>query len=278
VEFTVTEERAAMLVLPHGADRYEAKTYQIYVEHAIQHGEAWYRFVNQIQRRGARNDSLYLVTGCDKGRSWGLAAGSQLQEHTVGFKFTGGSLAQGTVGFHASWTTADGLESRKYPRSIMDTTARVNQCVFARGIVIGINENILKRAFSGTVRRKQIGSSRSNPFPAVGNRVPFGSPPGNSELPASAPQSSPPRDPANESSFGDLSHQQQDATDVGDSDNTSSVIVQVFPQYPKQVSLFPNEVYQLLKSASGVESWFLYLRISPVFSRPPLDAILQALI
>jgi len=142
---------------------------------------------------------------------------------------------------------------------------------------MGINENILKRALSDTVRRKQIGSSRSNPFPAVGNSVPFGSPPGNSELPASAPQSSPPRDSPNGSSFGDLSNQQQDTTDVGDSDNTSSVIVQVFPQYPKQVSFFPNEVYPL-KSASGVESWFLYLRTSPVFSRPSLDSILQAVI
>ena len=229
MKFTINKECAAMLVLPHGADRYEVKAYQDYEEYASKHGEAWYRFVNQTQRRGARNNSLYLVTGCDKSRSWGLAAGSQLQEHTVEFKFKGGSLAQGTVGFHASWTTVDGLESRKYPLSITDTTARMNQCVFARGLVIGINKNILKK---GTVRSRQVGFSTSNSF------VPFGSPPGSNGSPASAPQSSPSRDSATESSSGDLSNQKQDLTDVGDSANSSSVIVQGFPQNPKQVSLF----------------------------------------
>ncbi|KAF8817638.1 hypothetical protein BYT27DRAFT_7074141 [Phlegmacium glaucopus] len=106
VESTITKEHAAMLVLPHGANRYQAKAYDEYKTYVIEHGKSWYEYLNQVQQRGARNNSLYLVTGCDKTRSWGLAAGSPHQECTVA-----GSLALGTSDFHASWVNAGGVES-----------------------------------------------------------------------------------------------------------------------------------------------------------------------
>lgn len=41
VGFNVTEERAAMLILPQGADRYEAKAYDKYKTYVNEHARSW---------------------------------------------------------------------------------------------------------------------------------------------------------------------------------------------------------------------------------------------
>ncbi|KAF9022897.1 hypothetical protein BDZ89DRAFT_956163, partial [Hymenopellis radicata] len=80
--------QAAVLMLPNGAHRYEAKNIPIYENYASENGIAWYQYVNGTLNRGAPNGSLYLVTGCDKCRSWGTAAVSQPEEtQEVSLKF-----------------------------------------------------------------------------------------------------------------------------------------------------------------------------------------------
>jgi hypothetical protein len=242
VNFTMTSERAAMLVLPHGADRNEKKAYGEYRDYIIEHAQSWYKYLNVDRKREARNGSLYLVTGCDKGRSWGLAAGSPEEERELEFSIGVGSVAglpaSGDVGFHASWRNTDGVESRHYPTSIKDVNEDKNQCVFARGFVIGINENFFKKKFKGKVRSARIDAS-SEFFPALGNNVPLGSLPRLGPAPSSLPQSSAHRNSANESGPGDLLNQEEETIDSSDSeDNMSSIIIRDYPEYPKPVSLF----------------------------------------
>lgn len=260
VEFTVAERHAAMLVLPHGAVRYDTKKCPEYEGYALQQAESWYRYVNQTRRRGARNGSLYLVTGCDKSRSWGLAAVSQLQEHSLMVKFSAGSLVQGTLGFHASWSRAGGVESRKYPPSNTETVQLENQCVFARGFVIGLRNNFFERKLAGTVRMRRVDSSRSKSFPTVSSTVPFGSLPGQSSSHASGLWSPPARDLVNESINDSLLDQEEDVVDSDDSGKSPSGIVQVYPHYPEQVFFFFLEkCINYSKASSDIESWFLYL-------------------
>ncbi|PPQ69354.1 hypothetical protein CVT25_004746 [Psilocybe cyanescens] len=235
VEFTITEERAAMLVLPHGADRYDAKAYDKYKAYTMHHAKSWYEHLNQVEQRGARNGSLYLVTGCDKARSWGLAAGSPHQERTVGFNIAGGALASGTVGIHASWRNTGGVESRHYPPSITYTTENANQCVFARGFVIGINENFFKKMWAGTVRTEHMTSSSKN-FPAISSSVPFQSPPGRSTSPATATNQPPSQSLADNSSPGELLHSEQDVVYFDNSDTMSDVVILDTSEYPKPLS------------------------------------------
>ncbi|PPQ89228.1 hypothetical protein CVT25_001307 [Psilocybe cyanescens] len=153
IEFSIIEECDAMLVLPHGADRYEAKAYGKYKAYVFSHSESWYEHLNQVQQREARNGSLYLVTGCNKAHSWGLAAGSLHQERTMGFSITARSQASGTVGtIYASWPNTGGMESRHFLPSTTEITKNTNQCVFARGFVIGINEKFLQKEVRGTIQ------------------------------------------------------------------------------------------------------------------------------
>ncbi len=84
-QFSTKKAQAAVLMLPDGAHRYVAKNRSIYEKYASENGIAWYQYANGTLGRGAPNGSLYLVTGCDKCRSWGTAAISQPERNTRGF-------------------------------------------------------------------------------------------------------------------------------------------------------------------------------------------------
>lgn len=245
--FTTTHERAAMLYLPHGADREDTDSIGLYKEYAAQHGESWYKFVNEELKSDARNDSLYLVTGCDKSGSWALAAGSPRQGSSVKFAIKGspvvvpGSI---TAGFHVSWTNTSGIEGRHYPSSMKHTVEVKNQCVFIRGLAIAIRKNWFTKPWVGKVRITEINTSTGS-FSAVDNNIPFQSTAKQNSAFLKAPP--PPQKSANESRSGDLLDQEQDATDFYDSEDTSAVIIEDYPKYPKPVSFLPNKEYQLLK-------------------------------
>ncbi|PPQ84962.1 hypothetical protein CVT25_004475 [Psilocybe cyanescens] len=215
-EFSLSEERAAMLILPHGADRYDAKANDIYLEYAIKYAIPWYQYLNQVKRRGAKNGSLFLVTGCDKSHSWGLAAGTPHRQSTVSFGITLGPVASGTASIRASWRSIGGVESRQYPQSGSAITEYMNQCVFARGFTIGINQNFFTKKLVGPARVKPIDSS-SKSFPGIGNDSPF--------LPSlwrgTSDEQSTSQNPANEPGPGDLLDSEQDQGDFDYSDTMS---------------------------------------------------------
>ncbi|PBK82571.1 hypothetical protein ARMGADRAFT_975532, partial [Armillaria gallica] len=75
-EFNTMKESAAILCLPNSAAKYEMLNKKAIKEYAIANGADWYTYVNSRDylAREASNGTLYLVTGCDKTDSWGLAA------------------------------------------------------------------------------------------------------------------------------------------------------------------------------------------------------------
>ncbi|KAJ7800335.1 hypothetical protein B0H13DRAFT_1534572, partial [Mycena leptocephala] len=64
----------AVLALPHGAHLETLKHLVNMRRHAAKHAESWYRYVNETRGRELVNGSLYLVTGCEKAKSWGIAS------------------------------------------------------------------------------------------------------------------------------------------------------------------------------------------------------------
>ncbi|KAK0479473.1 hypothetical protein EDD18DRAFT_1086415 [Armillaria luteobubalina] len=73
-EFTTTKKSAAILCLPNSATKREILNKKAIREYATANGVAWYTYVNQYLGREASNRTLYVVTGCDKTDSWGIAA------------------------------------------------------------------------------------------------------------------------------------------------------------------------------------------------------------
>ncbi|KAF8917141.1 hypothetical protein CPB85DRAFT_1166399, partial [Mucidula mucida] len=79
---------SAVLMLPGGAHRYKAKNISVYENYASKDGLAWYQYANVTLGQGAPNGLLYRVTGCNKCRSWEMAAVSQPDEtQEVSLKF-----------------------------------------------------------------------------------------------------------------------------------------------------------------------------------------------
>ncbi|KAJ7815518.1 hypothetical protein B0H14DRAFT_3745764 [Mycena olivaceomarginata] len=63
----------AVLALPHGSHLEKLRNVAEMRRYATKHAESWYKHVNDIRGRGLVNGSLYLVTGCEKAESWGIA-------------------------------------------------------------------------------------------------------------------------------------------------------------------------------------------------------------
>ncbi|KAJ7708866.1 hypothetical protein B0H17DRAFT_971465, partial [Mycena rosella] len=72
--FNCEAPHGAVLVLPHGAQLEKLENLDNVRQYAAQNAESWYRYINGARGRGLGNGSLYLVTGCEKTQSWGMAS------------------------------------------------------------------------------------------------------------------------------------------------------------------------------------------------------------
>jgi hypothetical protein len=76
--FTCRGPNGAVLALPHGAHLKKLQSITEMRQYAKTHAESWYKHVNGTTLSGGRarelaNGSLYLVTGWEKAKSWGIA-------------------------------------------------------------------------------------------------------------------------------------------------------------------------------------------------------------
>ncbi|KAJ7592795.1 hypothetical protein C8J56DRAFT_885889 [Mycena floridula] len=73
----LSSSEGAILMLPDGASRMDLHNRKPFYEMACQNATAWYQYATETRGRMISDDSLYLVTGCDKCTSWGVAAFSE---------------------------------------------------------------------------------------------------------------------------------------------------------------------------------------------------------
>ncbi|KAJ7211416.1 hypothetical protein GGX14DRAFT_326569, partial [Mycena pura] len=64
----------AVLALPHGSHLEKLEEIEHARRYAARNAESWYRYVNETRGRGLTNGSLYLITGCEKSQSGGMAS------------------------------------------------------------------------------------------------------------------------------------------------------------------------------------------------------------
>ncbi|KAJ7922296.1 hypothetical protein B0H13DRAFT_2411034, partial [Mycena leptocephala] len=72
--FNCEGPKGAVLALPHGAHLEKLGNLASMRQYAAKHAESWYKYVNETRGRGLVNGSLYLITGCEKAKSWGMAS------------------------------------------------------------------------------------------------------------------------------------------------------------------------------------------------------------
>ena len=67
--------------MPEGAVSFDLENIPAFRDYIAANVEKWYRFVNGVRRREAKNGDVRLVIGCDKTTSWGMAALANVTQH-----------------------------------------------------------------------------------------------------------------------------------------------------------------------------------------------------
>ncbi len=147
-------------------------------EYAIANGADWYTYVNSRDylAREASNGTLYLVTGCDKTDSWGLAAvGKPSHSRSVRLSFIAAGMAGGVVRGAHTWSSNFSADTRVHPLPSIQYSYpvdRENQCIFARGFTISLSHSLFKsdgktilRNISGSLKDKMISFDNKAPCP-----------------------------------------------------------------------------------------------------------------
>src|ERR1700733_1380950 len=139
--FTSTSSEAAILALPEGAGRQNLRNLTKFRRHAIQNTLRWYQFVNSTLGREAPNGSLYLVTGCDKSTTWGIASVSGASgSSSLSLKAVAAQIAEARVSYSYSWETHSPATVRVGPDLCDGLDQLQNQCVFLRGFKMSVRE------------------------------------------------------------------------------------------------------------------------------------------
>ncbi|KAJ7856444.1 hypothetical protein B0H14DRAFT_2352727, partial [Mycena olivaceomarginata] len=71
--FSCRGPNGAVLALPYGSHLEKLQSIAEMRRYARKHAESWYKHVNETRGRALVNGSLYLITGCEKAESWGIA-------------------------------------------------------------------------------------------------------------------------------------------------------------------------------------------------------------
>lgn len=146
-EFNLSPTEGALLILPEGAERHVLRNESCFLNYVIQYGPDWYRFTQE--RRGwiISRDSLYLITGFYKARSWSLATyESATGANGFSTQFRATQLGGDDIDISTAytWRTARALNRRIGP---IENYGMPNQGVFIRGFKIA-----LKAGFPGMKR------------------------------------------------------------------------------------------------------------------------------
>ncbi|KAJ7309190.1 hypothetical protein DFH08DRAFT_647633, partial [Mycena albidolilacea] len=72
--FECAGANGAVLALPHGAHLQKLENLASMRRYAAKHAESWYKYVRETRGRELGNGSLFLITGCEKAQSWGMAS------------------------------------------------------------------------------------------------------------------------------------------------------------------------------------------------------------
>ena len=132
ISFTSVAREGGILVLPDGASREDWISHDRLKEYIKEHIVDWYQFFNQYDDHGylvVPNGTLFLVTGCDKAKSWGTAVIPKVND-LAGKTVSDLTFKDGRWGLVNAARCAGGT-----PQSFRDQAS-----VFIRGIYVALNE------------------------------------------------------------------------------------------------------------------------------------------
>ncbi|KIK58844.1 hypothetical protein GYMLUDRAFT_691122 [Collybiopsis luxurians FD-317 M1] len=142
LSFTSQASQGAVLILPEGGRKEDHQQLGVFLQYAVGCAQSWYK---HLEERGLGNSkmTLYLVTGCDKTRAWGVASFTNVH-----------SDSPVTLDFESGLNFGDRPLTYQFTRSDSATSASGTDevflaqsgCVFLRGFKIAIRKQWLSRS------------------------------------------------------------------------------------------------------------------------------------
>ncbi|KAI5899405.1 uncharacterized protein SCHCODRAFT_02682424 [Schizophyllum commune H4-8] len=151
IEFSVGKDEGAILALPRGGSRRDARQRRAYEIQIQRHGQEWYTYVRDTLGWMIDNGDLYLVTGVDKAATWGALAFRDTQRsREVSFQFTATPVANAALRHQYQWRHITSQSARQGPDAGVqmyddDGEPAENQCVFVRGYKIMLRRELWSR-------------------------------------------------------------------------------------------------------------------------------------
>ncbi|KAJ7471491.1 hypothetical protein B0H11DRAFT_2040246 [Mycena galericulata] len=144
--FNSFEPTGAILALPHGAHLERLGTLGIMRRYAANNAESWYKYANQTRGRELANGSLYLITGSEKAKSWGIASFRDVVTAPQDkFQLVFAPTADADAGYKYRWYTGPAHQKHADAPSIDGTP--LNQSTFIHAFAISLGEGIWGRLF-----------------------------------------------------------------------------------------------------------------------------------
>ncbi|KAJ7817996.1 hypothetical protein B0H14DRAFT_2840790 [Mycena olivaceomarginata] len=135
--------QGAVLALPHGSHFKKLGRIERMRRYAANNAERWYKYLNDDRECGLANGALYLITGVEKSRSWGIAG---FQHVTMQTEFPLSFTPAIRDAYH--WALS-GPATTKAWGSVTIRDEPLNQTVFVHGLSISLGTGIWGRLVKG---------------------------------------------------------------------------------------------------------------------------------
>ncbi|KAH0832922.1 hypothetical protein J3R83DRAFT_11889 [Lanmaoa asiatica] len=142
-DFYLPPSEGALLVLPQGAEHHDLRIRRIFLHEALQYAADWYDFAERHLHRIISRDSLYLITGFYKARSWSLASFPNVTgTNEFPVRLTVAQSLGGNPGSNYTWRHQRALDWRVGPPDEL-SNGIPNQAVFTSGFKIAVSDELL---------------------------------------------------------------------------------------------------------------------------------------
>lgn len=134
--------QGAVLALPHGSRLRKLRDVKKMREYAATHAESWFKYINGPRGRGL-DGSVYLVTGWEKAKAWGMASFHSVSNaFQLSFRPTANGISE-IRGY--LWRGNPAQKKCHDPPTIHD--APWNQTLFIHGLSISLGKGIWAKLF-----------------------------------------------------------------------------------------------------------------------------------
>jgi len=206
LSFETSASEGAVVTMPQGAYSEKLGNVTMFKNYLSVHAESWYKYVNGVRGREAKNGDVRLAIGCDKSTTWGMATFSNLTEHNaLRLKFK--AIGESSLGRTYGWEYSGMAEVRAGPdaqevedlRMNEETERGVvykNQCLFVETLNATLNDNVWNK-LSSESGLLSVGATASAPSFDLTASTPGGSTVGQSDNIGSSRPSTSQRDSSN---------------------------------------------------------------------------------